>query len=91
MNLEFPEWVWKFHEDAFRKGALSGQRKIAAAIDQLTRGGKYGLVGEFKTPLGYPIKVWARRRAGEPEVGEKWSLRSMRSNLTERLPGNETF
>ena len=39
VNLEFPEWVWKFHEDAFRKGALSGQRKIAAAIDQLTRGG----------------------------------------------------
>lgn len=60
VNLEFPENVWKFHENAFRKGSLSGQRKIAAAIDHLTGNRQYEAVGKFQTPLGYPIKVWAK-------------------------------
>jgi hypothetical protein len=64
VNLEFPEEVWKFHENAFRKGALSGQRKIAAAIGKLTRTGQYKAVGKFETPLGYPISVWAKTPTG---------------------------
>lgn len=69
VNLEFPEEVWKFHENAFRKGVLSGQRKIAAAMNQLTGNGRYEAVGRFETPLGYPIKVWARTPTRERWYG----------------------
>ena len=60
--LDFPESVWRFHEDAFRNGAASGQRMILAAINQLVATGDYTLGGQFTTLIGYEIYVWIKIR-----------------------------
>jgi hypothetical protein len=56
--LDVPEWVWKGHEEAFRGGKSSGQRKIQAAIEQLVVGGNYQLEAQYDVIDGYTLIVW---------------------------------
>ena len=56
--LDVPEFVWEGHEQAFRNGNMSGQRKIKEAIESLTSSGKYELEAEFDVPDGYTLSVW---------------------------------
>jgi hypothetical protein len=61
MNL--PEEVWKFHEQAFRKGMRSGQRDIQNAIKSLTANDGYRLAKLYRTPgYDWPVEVWLKNR-----------------------------
>jgi Dolichyl-phosphate-mannose-protein mannosyltransferase len=72
--LDFPEWVWQFHENAFRNGAASGQRMIQGTVNRLVAAGDYALGGQFTTPSGYQIKVWVKIRQQGEEVHEVVAL-----------------
>ena len=63
--LDMPPWVWKFHEDAFRGGRPSGQRQIAAALQQIVTHGRYRLAADLPTGAnGTQLKVWVRPSSG---------------------------
>lgn len=69
-----PETYWA-QELAFRGGKPSGQRKLAAAIESLTR--NYEQLGVFHSDApSFPIAVWARRRAPAGPSGEVSQRRS---------------
>ncbi len=58
VDLDMPERVWRFHEDAFRGGRRSGQREIASAIDSLTASGRYALAVDVPAADGSRLLVW---------------------------------
>lgn len=58
---EFSEFIWKIHEDLFRRGNLSGQRNIIGAINSLIQQHSYIKVASYPTTVvGYTINVWVR-------------------------------
>ena len=60
--LDVPDFVWVEHEKAFRGGKLSGQRKIAMTVKELTSvGNKYVLEATFEVPEGCFLRVWRMR------------------------------
>jgi hypothetical protein len=59
VNLKLPEWVWRAHELAFRKGIL-GQRQIASAISSLINEWGYKLAYSKQIVGGPMIEVWYR-------------------------------
>lgn len=62
--LDVPEFVWEAHEKMFRGGQLSGQRKIAMAVKELTStGDKYTLESSFDVPDGCSLKVWRMHKS----------------------------
>jgi hypothetical protein len=57
--LDIPDFVWVTHENLFRAGKLSGQRKIAMAVKELTSiGDRYSLERKFDLPEGYSLYIW---------------------------------
>lgn len=61
LMMRFPKNVWTLHEDIFRGGHLSGQRKIQTLIDRLVSEGKYRNVRLYKTyGYDYAIHVMVR-------------------------------
>lgn len=59
--LEFPEDAWRFHEDAFRGGKASGQRKIEKVVKKLVKNNNYFLAKSFTTSVNYKLKVWLKK------------------------------
>jgi hypothetical protein len=62
--LDIPDSVWAEHEKMFRGGQLSGQRKIAMAVKELTSiGDRYILEAMFEVPEGCFLRVWRMRNS----------------------------
>lgn len=62
--LDVPDFVWITHESLFRGGRLSGQRKIAMAVKELTCvGDRYELEATFEIPEGCFLRVWRMRNS----------------------------
>lgn len=53
-----PEYVWEVHENIFREGKRSGQRKLKLAYNKLTISGEYEYLGTYKIGDSFPIKIW---------------------------------
>lgn len=59
--MEMPAWVYKFHEDLFRNGQPSGQRKIDAAIKEIVQKYNYKNIDSFlSVGWDWPIYVWLK-------------------------------
>ncbi|HXT51425.1 MAG TPA: hypothetical protein VN811_10310, partial [Thermoanaerobaculia bacterium] len=61
--------TWRAHEDVYRGGHPSGQRRLLAAVGQLIGRGDYTVVSKLRAPLTEnEVTVWARRgpRLGAP-------------------------
>jgi hypothetical protein len=54
--MEFPDSVWKLHEDIFRGGMRSGQRNIKELIEHFKSVGDYSVVQSYTTS-GYDYKI----------------------------------
>lgn len=55
---ELPEETWKIHEQIFRNGNESGQRKIEEFIEHEINNKSYTLLGIFTISNSNPIYVW---------------------------------
>jgi len=55
--MEFPEDVWKFHENTFRQGHQSGQRKLQSLINKFITSKMYSVEKTYLTPTGYKLKI----------------------------------
>jgi hypothetical protein len=60
--MELTEAEWKFHEDYFRAGAVSGQRALQAAYTTLTSSGDYELLWQGTIEHSDPVFIWMKNR-----------------------------
>ncbi|OGT10938.1 MAG: hypothetical protein A2X77_02465 [Gammaproteobacteria bacterium GWE2_42_36] len=60
LDMLFPESAWKIHEEIFRQGKPSGQRKIQQVITQMTHDGTYQQIAMLSTEGNYPIVILKR-------------------------------
>lgn len=59
--LDMPDWVWDFHEQAFRGGRRSGQRELAKTVMQWLNTGEFNEIGCFTTPgVNWKLRVLLR-------------------------------
>jgi len=59
--MDFPEEAWKIHENIFRGGKRSGQRKIQNVIENFKQSNRYEIVYSAKIPHNYPVEILRRK------------------------------
>jgi hypothetical protein len=63
INVDPRAWVWRDHEEGFRRGRPSGQREFQNVIDTLAASGDYQLIRWYLTPFYEDaVHVWLRTR-----------------------------